>query len=142
MSQMLQAWQAGMLTEAPNPDKLMPGRLQAYARIPRQLFSVAGSRYKSAEINLNWFSKGIKLNIAPILHSSHDKALQWHKHVRFVKHMLANTIGKDNGNNYLEADRPSPGQYQPQVSRTYVCRTYKEHFTVRGSNRPGQGSIA
>ena len=43
MSQMLQAWQAGMLTEAPIPDKLMPGRLQAYSHILRQLFSEAGS---------------------------------------------------------------------------------------------------
>ncbi len=36
-------WQAGMLAEAPNSDKLMPGRLQAYAYDVKQLLSVAGS---------------------------------------------------------------------------------------------------
>ena len=140
MSQMLQAWQAGMLTEAPKPDKLMPGRSQAYAHILRQLFSEAGSQYKSAEIDLNWFSKGIKLNIVPVLHSSHDKALQWHKHVRIVKHMLASTIGKDSDNAYLEADRPSPVQYHSHVSR--ACKDNLQSEVAISLNRGPLGPLA
>ena len=81
-------WQAGMLAEAPNPDKLMAGRLQVYVHVLQQLFSVAGSLYKSFKIGLHWFIKGIRLNVVPQLHSSHDKAPKWHKHVRIVKHML------------------------------------------------------
>jgi len=81
-----------------------------------------------------WQIAGIKLNI--VLHSSHDKALQWHRHVRIVKHMLANT-GKNNGVTYLEGDKPSPVQFQPQVSRDI-----QGLFAGRGSNKPEQGVIA
>ncbi len=113
----------------------MPGRLQACVHILKQLLSVASNRYKSAKKYLNWVSKGIKLNDVPVRHSSHDKALQWHKRVRIVSHMLANILGKDNGDTYLEGDKPSPAQFQPQVSRDI-----QRLFAVRG--RPGQGLIA
>jgi len=136
LSQMQNGKHACWQKQAPNPDKLMAGRLQAYAPVLRQLHSIAGSPYKSAKTGLNWVSKGIKLNIVPVLHSSHDKALQWHRHVRIVKHMLANT-GKDNGVTYLEGDKPSPVQFQPQVSRDI-----QGLFAGRGSNKPEQGVIA
>ncbi|DBA70849.1 TPA: hypothetical protein ACH3X2_011619 [Trebouxia sp. C0005] len=101
-----------MLAEAPNSDNLMPSRLQAYTHILKQLLSVPGNWYKSAKTYLNWVSKGIKLDVVPVLHSCHDKALQWHKRVRIVNHMLANILGKDNIDIYVEGDKPSPAQFQ------------------------------
>ncbi len=57
----------------------------------RQLlnFNAASSLCKSTKPRLNLVSKGIKLSLVSIQHSSHNKAPQWQKRVRIVKRMLA-----------------------------------------------------
>jgi len=50
---------------------------------------------KSAKTALNWFSKGIKLNIVPALHSSQDKAPQWHSVCALSTTCSPTQVGKD-----------------------------------------------